>query len=97
VFTAAVPANTLVVADTSGFHRRTPSPAHTVRVEVYLSLRRNPFFAGLVPGVLDWPLVRTRWAQWLFAWSEYLWNRGTPGWIPAPQRGLNAHERDRLR
>jgi hypothetical protein len=39
----AVPANTLIVADTSGFHCRTPSPRSTRRVEVYATLRRTPF------------------------------------------------------
>jgi hypothetical protein len=39
----SVPANTLIVADTSGFHRRTPSPHRTRRVELYATLRRTPF------------------------------------------------------
>jgi phytanoyl-CoA dioxygenase PhyH len=39
----AVPANTLIIADTSGFHARTPSPKRTCRVEVYATLRRTPF------------------------------------------------------
>jgi hypothetical protein len=39
----AVPANTLIVADTSGFHRRIPSSRPTRRVEVYATLRRTPF------------------------------------------------------
>jgi hypothetical protein len=64
LFMAAVPGNTLVIADTSGFHRRTPSPAPTVRIEVYFTLRRNPFFAGLVPSVLGLPLLRIRLGQW---------------------------------
>ena len=38
-----VPANTLVIANTMGFHRRTPSQQASVRVELYASLRRNPF------------------------------------------------------
>ena len=38
-----VPANTLIVADTSGFHRRTPSSRPTRRVEIYATLRRTPF------------------------------------------------------
>jgi hypothetical protein len=38
-----VPANTLVIADTSGFHARAASPRATCRVEVYASLRRTPF------------------------------------------------------
>jgi hypothetical protein len=52
----AVPANTLIVADTSGFHHRCPSPRPTCRVEVYATLRRTPFlpwtgghFAALPP------------------------------------------------
>jgi hypothetical protein len=46
-----VRANTLVVADTFGFHGRTPSPAATRRVELYATLRRNPFlpWTGLDP------------------------------------------------
>jgi hypothetical protein len=39
----AVPANTLVVADTYGFHARGPSARPTMRVEVWASGRRNPF------------------------------------------------------
>ncbi len=38
-----VKANTLVVADTFGFHGRTPSSRATQRVELYSTLRRNPF------------------------------------------------------
>ncbi|MEO1292236.1 MAG: phytanoyl-CoA dioxygenase family protein [Pseudomonadota bacterium] len=39
----AVPANTLVVADTHGAHGRSPITTPTVRVELYASLRRSPF------------------------------------------------------
>lgn len=39
----AVPANTLIVADTHGFHARAHSEQATVRMEIYSSLRRNPF------------------------------------------------------
>lgn len=47
----AVPANTLVVADTHGFHARSVSEKPTVRLGLYGSLRRNPFvpWAGLDP------------------------------------------------
>jgi hypothetical protein len=56
----AVRANTLIVADTFGFHGRTPSPAATRRIEIYGTLRRNPFlpWTGLDP--LSVPGVRTR-------------------------------------
>ncbi len=39
----AVPANTLVVADTFGFHARGPSLVPSMRVEVWAYGRRNPF------------------------------------------------------
>ncbi len=41
----ATPANTLIVADTSGFHARGPSAAPGLRVEVWAYGRRNPFFS----------------------------------------------------
>ncbi len=41
----AVPANTLVVADTSGFHARGPSIAGTLRVEIWALGRRQPFLS----------------------------------------------------
>ncbi|HEX3884040.1 MAG TPA: phytanoyl-CoA dioxygenase family protein [Stellaceae bacterium] len=39
----AVPANTLVVADTYGFHARGPSAGRSLRVEVWAYGRRSPF------------------------------------------------------
>lgn len=47
----AVPANTLVVADTFGFHARGPSPGPSLRVEIWAYGRRSPFFpwTTLVP------------------------------------------------
>lgn len=39
----AVPANTLVVADTFGFHARGPSTGKSLRVEVWAYGRRSPF------------------------------------------------------
>jgi hypothetical protein len=57
--TIAVPANTLVVADTFGFHARGPSAEPTARVEIWAFGRRNPFlpWTGLDP----WSLA----ALWL--------------------------------
>lgn len=48
----AVPANTLVVADTYGFHARGPSVRPSTRVEVWGYDRRNPF----LPSTTDLPL-----------------------------------------
>lgn len=47
----AVPANTLVVADTFGFHARGPSAGRSLRVEVWAYGRRSPFvpWAGFDP------------------------------------------------
>lgn len=47
----SVPANTLVVADTFGFHARGPSARPTARVEIWAMGRRNPFlpWTGLDP------------------------------------------------
>ena len=39
----AVSANTLVVADTFGFHARAPSLRPSIRVELWAYVRRNPF------------------------------------------------------
>ena len=51
----AVPANTLVVADTSGFHARGASVRPSTRVEIWAYARRNPFlpFVGLDPWSLS--------------------------------------------
>ena len=47
----AVPANTLVVADTFGFHARGPSRGRSLRVEIWAYGRRSPFipWAGFDP------------------------------------------------
>ncbi len=47
----AVPANTLVVADTSGIHARGPSKPNTMRVEIWALGRRQPFltWGGVEP------------------------------------------------
>lgn len=47
----AVPANTLVVADTFGFHARGPSDGRSLRVEIWAYGRRSPFvpWAGFDP------------------------------------------------
>lgn len=55
----AVPANTLVVADTVGFHARGLSVRPSVRVEIWTYGRRNPFLPwtgfdiGSLPGIAE--------------------------------------------
>ncbi len=48
----AVPANTLVVADTFGFHARGPSVRASIRIELWAYDRRNPFFPASTDGLL---------------------------------------------
>ncbi len=56
----AVPANTLVVADTVGFHARGPSLRPSTRIEIWASGRRNPFLPWLGFDAANAPLVRGR-------------------------------------
>ncbi len=69
-----VPANTLVVADTFGFHARGPSSGPSFRVEIWAFGRQSPF----VPWTFS-PLWRMRWLARrraaLFWWSEDLLER----------------------
>ncbi|HEY1259571.1 MAG TPA: phytanoyl-CoA dioxygenase family protein [Stellaceae bacterium] len=56
----AVPQNTLIVADTLGFHARGVSAAPSARLEIWAYGRRNPFlpWLGLDPAAM--PLVKGR-------------------------------------
>lgn len=68
----AVPANTLVVADTSGFHARGFSARPSTRIEIWAYGRRNPFlpWTGLDP--LSLPGIAERRAPWMWAVRERL-------------------------
>lgn len=55
-----VKANTLVIGDTSGFHARSPSRQPTCRVEIYATLRRNPFLPWIGLDPLSLPGLRDR-------------------------------------
>jgi Phytanoyl-CoA dioxygenase (PhyH) len=56
----AVPANTLIVADTMGFHARGPSAAPSMRIEIWAYGRRNPFLPWLGWDPVATPFVRGR-------------------------------------
>ena len=72
----AVPANTLVVADTVGFHARGFSARPSVRVEIWTYGRRNPFLPwtgldlGSVPGIAE------RRIPWMWEARDFLAKRG---------------------
>ncbi|WP_426956233.1 phytanoyl-CoA dioxygenase family protein [Muricoccus radiodurans] len=61
-----VRANTLVIADTYGFHARGPSARPSVRIALWAQGRRNPFlpWAGLSPTSLDYVRDRQAVAFW---------------------------------
>jgi hypothetical protein len=50
----AVPANTMVVADTFGFHARGPSVRPSTRIELWAYDRRNPFWPASTDAPLQW-------------------------------------------
>jgi phytanoyl-CoA dioxygenase PhyH len=56
----AVPENTLVVADTVGFHARGITPRSSVRLEIWAYGRRNPFLPWLGLDAASMPLIKGR-------------------------------------
>jgi hypothetical protein len=58
--TFAVPCNTLIVADTMGFHARGASARQSARVEIWAYGRRNPFLPWLGFDMAALPLVKGR-------------------------------------
>jgi hypothetical protein len=75
----AVPANTLVVADTVGFHARGLSVRPSVRVEIWTYGRRNPFlpWTGLDPFSL--PGLAERRIPFLWQARDFMQQRGLMG------------------
>jgi hypothetical protein len=61
----AVPANTLVIGDTYGFHARSPVVGKAAfRIEIYASLRRNPFVPWSGLDFFSLPFVRNYRGVW---------------------------------
>lgn len=95
----AVPANTLVVADTFGFHARGPSRGASVRIELWGYDRRNPYFPSTTDGLLALfgltdrraPLY-WRWLDQLEAWrlARNPWRNAGVKTAGAPAAGFEA-------
>jgi hypothetical protein len=66
--TVAVSANTLLIADTFGFHARGPSSRPTLRVEIWASGRRNPFLPWT--GLDLWSIAAFGLRKPLFYWKS---------------------------
>lgn len=77
----AVAANTLVIADTSGFHRRGISQSRACRISLWAYSRSNPFLPFAGPVLPDVPALRGRLSRAVWALREAL-RRGKParGW-----------------
>jgi hypothetical protein len=88
----AVPANTLVVADTFGFHARAPSDKRTTRIGIHAYMRRNPFLPwnGLdymnLPGIRGHELEIYQQAQ---TFMRKMTGKG-PVWRPVGQQTVDA-------
>lgn len=82
-----VPANTLVVVDTCGFHARASSDRPSVRVEVWAYCRRSPFLPW-VGGLFSWRPILLGRAEWLGMAVDWLDRRGwmKQHWRPAGKR-----------
>lgn len=81
--TFTVPANTLVVADTHGFHARGPSVRPSVRVEIWAYGRRNPFLPWTRGNLLSLPGIAERRVP-LFWWlSDRFPQLLKRAWMPA--------------
>lgn len=61
----AVPANTLVVIDTCGFHARGSSDRPTIRAEIWAFVRRSPFVPWTGFDLLSWGPLALRRASWI--------------------------------
>jgi hypothetical protein len=77
----AVPANTLVVVDTNGFHARGLASRPSVRVELWAYSRRNPFVPWTGLDLLSLPGIAERRVQALWAVRDRL-----SKWIGQPWR-----------
>ena len=72
VKTFSVKANTLVIADTRGFHSRTLSNKHTTRVSLDAYLRRNPFLPWTGIDIFSLPFLKYRSMDMYLAYLDLL-------------------------
>lgn len=82
----AVAGNTLVVADTVGFHARGASTLPGERVEIWSYSRRNPFLPWLGGDLLSRPGLAERRVNWLWALRDRLETRIGQPWRPVGRR-----------
>lgn len=93
----AVPGNTLVVADTVGFHARGASAWPGERVEIWSYARRNPFLPWLGGDLLSLPGLAERRVNWLWAVRDTLEKRIGQPWREVGVRAATDDAADRRR
>ena len=78
--------NTLVVADTGGFHARGPAQRSGDRVEIWSYARRNPFLPWLGGDLLSIPGIAERRIGWLWKLRDRLEKQIGQPWKPVGMR-----------
>ncbi len=81
-----VPENTLVVADTGGFHARGHASRSGERVEIWSYSRRNPFLPWLGGDLLSLPGIAERRIGWLWKLRDRLEKQIGQPWNPVGTR-----------
>jgi hypothetical protein len=83
-----VPANTLVIADTCGFHARASADKPTIRVELWAYCRRNPFLPWTGSALVSWSSLAARRVDYVHKLVDWLDRRGLrkQHWQPAGRR-----------
>lgn len=84
----AVKANTLVVADTYGFHARGPSGPRLDRVEIWAFSRRNPFLPWLGGDPLSLAPLAPRRVNWLWGLRDRFKKQLKQPWKPVGTRRM---------
>lgn len=82
----AVSANTLVVADTFGFHARGPSVRPVSRVELWSYSRRSPFLPFIGGDLLSLPGIAERRIDWLWSARDRMAKWVGQPWQPVGTR-----------
>lgn len=78
--------NTLVVADTGGFHARGAAQRSGERVEIWSYARRNPFLPWLGGDLLSIPGIAERRIGWLWKLRDRLKKQIGQPWTPVGRR-----------
>jgi hypothetical protein len=88
----AVPANTLIVADTFGFHARGASARPSTRVEIWAYGRRSPFLPWVGLDIWRIPALKHRRAHWFWSASDMIEAAGGKKNVWRPRLDVSAFD-----